>query len=340
MTSTAATKVFKVSVIVPIYNVAKYVRECVESLLRQTHDNIEILLVDDGSTDESGKICDELCKVDRRIIVFHKENGGLSDARNYGLSKASGDYVSFVDGDDLVSRVFIQSLLGAAVGTGCEIAAVGDGVEFRDGESPLLAESIENVPKPVVLSSQQVERMMLYQQVATGAPWRIYSRKVLETEPFPVGLYYEDLASTYKFIYRAGKVAFLDYDKLYGYRIRANSITRERFSPIKAESALAVSSQLYSDISKMYPGLEAAAASRCFSVCRMVFAQLATDRLLDSESDEYKESLWCELSKYRLVVLKDRDARKRERLAAFCACLGETVFTHFCVLCRKFGKMQ
>lgn len=98
----------KISVIVPVYNVEKYLERCVESIFKQTYKNIEIILVDDGSTDNSGKICDKFLKKDERVKVIHKENGGLSDARNAGLEILSGKYIMFVDSDDWISPAMVE----------------------------------------------------------------------------------------------------------------------------------------------------------------------------------------------------------------------------------------
>ena len=93
-----------ISIIVPVYNVEEYLKECIDSIINQTYKRIEIILVDDGSTDKSGKICDDYAKIDKRIKVVHKENGGLSDARNVGISVSSGKYIAFVDSDDWVEK--------------------------------------------------------------------------------------------------------------------------------------------------------------------------------------------------------------------------------------------
>lgn len=92
-----------ISIIIPVYNIEDYVCECIESVMAQTYKNIEIILVDDGSTDNSGAICDKFSEIDNRIVVIHKENGGLSDARNAGINTEKGSYLGFVDGDDLVT---------------------------------------------------------------------------------------------------------------------------------------------------------------------------------------------------------------------------------------------
>ena len=103
-----------VSVIVPVYNVEKYLKDCLESIINQTYKNIEIILVDDGSKDNSGKICDEFANLDNRIKVIHKENGGLSDARNFGLNNAHGEWVMFIDSDDYIDITMIDKLIKAS----------------------------------------------------------------------------------------------------------------------------------------------------------------------------------------------------------------------------------
>lgn len=131
-----------VSVIVPVYNVKSYLQECFDSICCQSYQNIEIILVDDGSTDGSGELCDVLAAKDNRTTVLHKENGGLSDARNAGLRIAQGEWISFVDSDDYVSPVFIEILLNACLDSGCQISAIPFGKPFSDGDACSLVESL------------------------------------------------------------------------------------------------------------------------------------------------------------------------------------------------------
>lgn len=328
-----------ISIIVPIYNVEDCLRECIDSLLAQTYENIEIILVDDGSPDNCGMICDDYAVKDSRIMALHKNNGGLSDARNFGLKRASGEYISFVDSDDYVSPLFIELLYEAIADTSIPIAEIPGGISFRDGDIAKLKRERTDL-KVEILESHEVLKRMLYQRIATGAPWRLYRRDVLGDEPFPVGIYYEDLASTYQFIYRAGHAALIDCYDLYAYRLRDTSIIRQEFKPIKAISAVAVSRQLFRDISRWYPDLSNAAASRCFSVCRMVFAQLPRRKQSEESNKQYQVDLWSELKSHRVIVLKDGDARKRERLAAAIACLGMPAFKSFCTICKRLGLLR
>lgn len=329
-----------VSVIVPVYNVERYLEECVVSLLAQTYQNIEIILVDDGSTDGSGNLCERLAATDSRIRVFHKVNGGLSDARNHGLRHASGEWISFVDSDDWVSPVFIEVLLRAVLDTGCEISAIPFGKSFRDGCACTLTCSPASVPPAEPLGSYYVQRMMLYQAMDTGAPWRLYRRSSLGTDPFPVGLYYEDLASVYRVIRRVDRVAVLDCCDLYAYRMRGDSIIRQDYRHIKAESALLIAEQLYRDIAEWYPDLVAAAASRCFSVCRMVYAQVPTGRGATAATERDRNELWKVLKRHCTTIVRDPHARIRERLAAGIACIGRLPFSLFCIVARRAGLLQ
>lgn len=134
-----------ISVIIPVYNVEAYLRECVESVVAQTYENLEIILVDDGATDGSGSLCDELAATDGRISVIHKRNGGLSDARNAGLRKSTSGLISFIDSDDFVSPIFIEALYAAMAGMGTKIAAVSGGHNFHDGDEVVLEQSLSAV---------------------------------------------------------------------------------------------------------------------------------------------------------------------------------------------------
>lgn len=331
-----------VSIIVPVYKVEDYLAECVDSLLVQTYPNIEIILVDDGSPDSCGEICDAYAARDSRVTALHKDNGGLSDARNFGLRYAHGDYVSFVDSDDYVSPIFIEVLYFAIEMYGVRVAAVPGGHDFHEGDDVSLVKDMSAVEPRVQtpLSSRETLRLMLYQAMTTGAPWRLYERSVLGEEPFPAGLYYEDLASTYKFVHRAGSVALVDTRELYAYRLRATSIIRQAYSPVKARSALLVANQLYRDVTAWYPDLADACASRCFSVCRMVYAQVPTGCNATEDTEHDRDELWEVLKRHRNTVVSDSRARKRERLAAGIACLGRESFDLFCKSARKAGLLQ
>jgi glycosyltransferase involved in cell wall biosynthesis len=329
-----------VTVIVPVYNVKSYVEECVNSIIAQTYSNLEIIIVDDGSTDGSSMLCDKLGSRSDRVTVLHKENGGLADARNYGLKRSHGSWIAFVDSDDWVSPVFIEALVDAALSTGCQMASVPSGKAFMDGDSCVLAESLCDVGPAKVVGSAELQRMLLYQQMDTAAPWRLYTKTSLGEDPFPRGLYFEDLAAVYRIVRGVDKIAVLDCRNLYAYRQRSSSIIHQDYLHIKGTSVLAVCGALYRDMCSWYPELADAAASRCFSACRMVFAQVPKGNRVTDEECADRKALWDVLKRFRKTVLHDSNARRRERLAAAIACVGEWPFSTFCTACRKLGLMR
>lgn len=323
-----------ISVVVPIYNVADYLDACLVSLARQTYRNIEVILVDDGSTDGSREKCLDWEKRDCRFKAVRKANSGLSDARNMGVGYSSGDYISFVDGDDIVSPCFVEAMLTAAQQCGVAVSALAHGFPFFDGDELSEVESFRAKDALVGVRVEDAEHYiekMLYQAYETGAPFRLYERQIVEKHPFPSGLLYEDTATTYKFVAEAGSVCVLKCGKLYAYRQRRNSIMHSSYAKKKTDSALMVTRQLYDDITDSFPRLQSAAASRCFSVCRQVYSQTPSDKAAD------RDALWREMVKHRSTVLRDPKARRRERLATAISLVGKRAFSAFCAIYRKMG---
>lgn len=330
-----------VSVIVPVYNVEQYLRQCVHSIIAQSYNNIEIILVDDGSTDASGAICDEICREEKRIRVFHIENGGPGKARNFGVNKSRGQWILFVDSDDFISPAYVHILLNAALLMGCDMSIVPFGTAFTSEKQVHLEDDSERVAPAIVLTQRQAEEGLLYQKYDTAPQWRICKRSLFDKIVFPENLYYEDLATIYKLVHECDSVALVNTTHLYAYRMSQNSIMRGKYNHQKCESALVISESLYSEIVKWYPSLREAAASRIFSLCRMVFGQIPSGKAaVDGVYTRDRSALWHVLRRYRHVVVWDRHARRRERLAAIIACCGEHAFSLFCRLCRRLGWMQ
>ncbi len=322
-----------VSVIVPAYNTASVLLECVESILGQTYPRIEVIVVDDGSTDGTAGLCESLVARDQRIKVFHGKNRGQAFARNLGVKKSKGEYIAFVDSDDVVAPIFIEALMEAIKENGTQIATLPFGRRFET-KRPDLIECMELCPKATVMSELEIQKSLLYQAMDTGPVWRICKREIVERCPFPEGLVYEDLGAVYKMYQGAGAVAVVDTFDLYAYRDRRESTINSEYTQRKSKSAIEISRRLYKDIIEAYPSLSCAASSRCFSVNRMVYAQIPyankTDRL----------AVWNELAKYNQVVLKDLEARKRERFAALLSIMGERIFFVACYIARKLKLLR
>lgn len=205
-----------VSVIIPVYNVEQFLNKCVESVLSQTHKNLEIILIDDGSTDESGKKCDILEKSDKRIKVIHKSNGGLSDARNAGLNIATGEYYSFIDSDDFVTNDMIESMLTSAQTYSCEIAICN---MIRYSEQNNVKPFYCPVDKEKVLTGD--EKFLTLNQPSVCN--KLFKADLFEGIRFPKGKYYEDTFVYHKLLYRSKNVILTGKDS-YWYLARENSI--------------------------------------------------------------------------------------------------------------------
>lgn len=223
-----------VSVIVPIYHVEQYLRPCIDSICGQTYRQLEILLIDDGSPDDCGCICDQYAKLDSRIIVIHKENGGLSSARNAGLDIATGTYVAFVDADDVIHPRFIETLVGACEDYGCDIAQC----DFLtvSGQSSKLPLNTQR-PYRFLTGRQALREMCAGTEDAkyTIACNKAYRREHFDGIRYPAGRIHEDEFTTYRILWKARKVAVIK-QYLYYYLQRAGSIMGGAYSPKRLDA--------------------------------------------------------------------------------------------------------
>lgn len=225
----------KISVIVPVYKVEDYLEECVTSIRNQTYENTEIILVDDGSPDRSGEMCDQLATQDSRIKVVHKENGGLSSARNAGLDVATGEYVSFVDSDDWIAPDMYQRLLGLMEQHNAQIAA--GGLQFSTGEH-FNQEYTASSPVEVFSRLDALREITRNQKCTNSFCDKLWPKWIFDTVRFPMGELYEDMKTIPSCLELVDTVVY-DPTPTYFYRATEQSITRGQFNPNKFEEAYA-----------------------------------------------------------------------------------------------------
>ncbi len=238
-----------ISVIVPVYNVEDYLEECLESIIHQTYKNLEILIVDDGSTDSSCKIYSEYEKKDNRIRVIKKKNEGLSSARNEGLQHAHGEYIGFVDSDDYIDLNMYERLLAACENNRSPIA-VCHAVAFKDGKSPI--ESLGYIKKDYCTSDKTIifrNALTMSQSVCN----KLFHRKLFKGIYFPVGRVIEDGYILYDLLYRAKKVSYVAMCGYY-YRKREESITSRKYQKRDADFVLCTV-RTYYRVKKLIPEL-------------------------------------------------------------------------------------
>lgn len=231
----------KISVIVPVYNVENYLEECIDSILGQTYKNLEIILVDDGSTDNCGQICDDYVKKDNRIKVIHKENGGLSDARNVGIKNSKGKYITFIDSDDCVNKKYIEVLYNQIITTNSDIS-ICSYKKFSDYyiEEDFKLNDIEILKRQEILLKLYGEKNRINYVVSWG---KLYKRRLFDTISFPNGKIHEDEYTTYKLYEECDLVSYTSL-QLYYYRVRNDSIMKKKISTKRLDSLQAFDEQL------------------------------------------------------------------------------------------------
>lgn len=237
-----------ISVIIPVYNVEMYLSRCVESVLRQTYSNLEIILVNDGSTDHCGEICDSFTKLDRRVKVIHKENGGLSSARNAGLEVAKGEYVGFVDSDDWIAEDMYETLCAAMLDD-VDITCSGRVYISSDGRyNKFYTGKAKKYTK-----EEALEEMLLLRGIDVSACTKLFRRALFEGVCFPLGRVSEDIPTVYNLLKKARNVVHVGKAK-YFYFYRADSISNKAFYFRRVDSVLFRGS-ICADVRINYPQL-------------------------------------------------------------------------------------
>ena len=211
-----------ITIIIPIYNVEKYLTRCVDSVLQQTYTNLEIILVDDGSPDNCGRICNEYAELDPRIRVIHKTNGGVSSARNAGLDIMTGEYLMFVDSDDYIALDCVEYLFGLIKRFSAQIS-IGNYVETRGGEYEF-KQALESVG--LISGRKAIERQFGRKTVQYVSPWaKLYVRSLFTGLRFPEGLLHEDEGIMYRLFYDCDQIAVSQRD-VYAYYYNPKGITK------------------------------------------------------------------------------------------------------------------
>ena len=216
-----------ISIIIPIYKVEDYLEFCLESIVMQTYKNVEIILIDDGSPDKCPEICDEFAKKDHRVIVRHKANGGVSDARNVGLENAHGEYIAFIDPDDFVKEDYIERLYKQALVDNADIVAC-DYIRVFQSQFKNVENNVENI-NDIIYMDKYTALKNAYKNTLHGFEfvlWGKLFRKSLFIKngvKFPVGRVHEDIFTIYKLFYHARGITYIS-QKLYFYRKRKESI--------------------------------------------------------------------------------------------------------------------
>lgn len=303
-----------ISIIIPVYNSEKYLDKCIDGILTQSFSDFELLLVDDGSTDRSGNLCDEYAAKDKRIRVIHKENGGPSAARNTGSLASSGEYITFVDSDDYIDDDYLEILYNSLISNAADISTILI-TEIEEDEVPVKHTGDYDT---IVLNGHEAILNLLYQKdLDTYTYGMLFKRQIILDNPFPVGRYHEDDFTTFKYFEDAEKIVVNKCIKYY-YVQHASSIMHSGSSKIIRDEIDAANYLVEYFKDKDADLLKAAKSKKFSNYCQIVLKDVSIEACGQEEYD----SIISYLKSEKRNVLFDKNTRFKNKAAAFLLYFG------------------
>ena len=314
-----------ISVIVPVYKVEQYLKQCVDSILAQTYQNLEIILVDDGSPDNCPVICDDYAEKDGRILVIHKENGGVSEARNVGIDKSTGEYITFIDSDDYIAENYIESLFWTLQSSKADISVCGF-LPFYDGNK--VKEKVKcSKSCSKSYTSKEAVYMALKGKCSVSVWTKLYKRCIFDIIRFPKGkTIAEDLAIQYDALFTARSVVFTD-SCTYFYRIRKGSAIHSYFSEKLLDKIEIIDDQM-DKVDKVYPEWKTLTQAKRINNYLSVLDGI----LLSNNPDNYmvvRENIHNKIMENRKGVLLSPDVWLKTKIKLMFFMLGERPYKFF-----------
>lgn len=294
-----------ISVIIPIYNVAKYLKQCLDSVVNQTYTNLEIILVDDGSTDKSGLICDEYSKTDSRIKLIHKKNEGVAAARNTGLDNCSGEYITFVDPDDVIDIFFFERLYKLSKNYNADLT-IGKHIELKEQSQFSFDSGADNAE---LIERKELYRKIFLQEGTDAFLWaKLYKKNILDNIRCPKGEIYEDIRIIDKIIEKCNIIVYTNYTG-YGYIQHKGSITHGEMSD-KYMSCIKAAEDLLELVKNKYPEIEYAAIRKyIYANYHVLDVSVFSDKY-DDISKQIKENIL----KYKKFIFKSRYVSRTKKV--------------------------
>ena len=308
----------KISIIVPVYNVEAYLERCVESILKQTYTNLEILLVNDGSTDKSGELCDKLALRDHRIRVIHKENGGLSDARNRGIDEASSNLIGFIDSDDYIDEDMYETLYRQMVASKADLSMCG----HYDVYHQIPEKQVAEIKTWELMPEEAIKMVMEAKILSVTAVNKLYKKALFEQLRFRIGKIAEDAFIMVDLIHQCSKIVATN-EKKYYYVHRENSITTQKFS-LKFLNVIEAYEQNAKMISENYPDLYDVAIMRLNWAYFYVLDRLLVDN--DFKDKVLEDRLISYLKKNKKSILMDSRFTRARKMSFLALCLSRKLY--------------
>lgn len=308
-----------ISVIVPAYNVEKFIGKCIDSILRQSFKDFEVLLIDDGAKDSTPEICDACAKKDSRIKVYHKENGGLSDARNYGIDRMQGKYVTFIDSDDYVDSGYFEYLYGLITQEeDIQIAICGKKSVREDENASPDPETFHEI----ITGERAVQKMLCGHGSGHSAWGKLYSANLWKTVRYPKGKIYEDYATTYRVMALVDKAAWGNA-AMYFYVQHIESIMHQKCSR-RSISLVDIADEETEFIVKKWPALKQEALARKVTSELKCLQNILNAK--NEEFDDYKQKIVEDVRRHKGELLASKKVALKTKIKIIALLLGERTF--------------
>ena len=280
----------KISVIIPIYNVEKYLSKCLDSVINQTYKNLEIILINDGSTDKSGDICDYYANKDNRIVAIHQENQGTAVTRNHGLDIAAGDYIGFVDSDDWIEPDMYYTLCNNIIAYNADISVCNFSYVYQNGDGERIECDANGVPAKTILENDDKMDHYFNFIVYSVVPWnKLYNKKLFNEIRYPRDKIFDDAFTTHKLIDKSNRVVALP-DYKYYYVQRNGSIMKQHFALNQFER-IEASIERYCDIAMKYPKTENICRRYIFIELLICVYKAVADDVIDMYAEEIRAAV-------------------------------------------------
>ena len=308
-----------ISVIVPACNVEKFIGKCIDSILRQSFKDFEVLLIDDGAKDSTPEICDACAKKDSRIKVYHKENGGLSDARNYGIDRMQGKYVTFIDSDDYVDSGYFEYLYGLITQEeDIQIAICGKKSVREDENASPDPETFHEI----ITGERAVQKMLCGHGSGHSAWGKLYSANLWKTVRYPKGKIYEDYATTYRVMALVDKAAWGNA-AMYFYVQHIESIMHQKCSR-RSLSLVDIADEETEFIVKKWPALKQEALARKVTSELKCLQNILNAK--NEEFDDYKQKIVEDVRRHKGELLASKKVALKTKIKIIALLLGERTF--------------
>lgn len=303
-----------ISIIIPVYNSAKYLLKCLDSIINQTYQNLEIICVNDGSTDNSTKILQNYAKKDNRIKILTQKNAGLSAARNSGIKAATGKYITFVDADDQIKPTMLKDMISALQNSHADIAVCSFEEFYPNGK---ITHFNKNYSKKIYDTTSALKAMLKEEGFMLSATMKLFPTKYFKNVKFPVGKLHEDVGTTYKLIMQASKIVFLP-NEYYIYNHHNSSIVKSKFDTRKLD-LITLTDQMCNDIDQKYPKLKNVTNER------RMRARFSILRQIPLQNPETKNLLKY-LKVHQTYIIQNPEATKADKLALKLALINPKLF--------------